>query len=408
MKKRKRLTKLISFILSLSLITMSLSFSAGAKAAAPDESRIVSVSDCERLGNYWLDLNYNDGTIIDEVLPITDGEMICSYCVSFIKDGFPNGYIVIDSDWYATNNILEFCFSGTGIYETLCENYGKDVDEKNVDKVIYVTGLFDYAIPVNSDNTVFYNSTNKLFDKQSVEVQCNRIKEIRKESKKLQAESVHACAGLSDSDKESFYGGFFVSATIPTSGGYTSKTITNALSFIPTVMSEYCVTGGFNGNCTPTAAANILNYYRERWGFANIGTSRQDVYDRIVSVSGWNQYGESGMSASEAKKAMKKIVENAKYVFSDTTYLFDLWSDWTRDLDNNYPVLTSVYGYKQDSTGSWTEVGHAIVAVGYREYNSGAKYLRVWDGWNATNNKYIWFDSDYFTSVDGVCIKVTN
>lgn len=113
------------------------------------------------------------------------------------------------------------------------------------------------------------------------------------------------------------------------------------------------------------------------------------------------------MSFSQATRGMKSAVNGAGYSFSSDTYWLDLWSDWKRDLGNDFPILTSVYGYKQNA-GSWEKVGHAIVAVGYREYESGANYLRVYDGWNWTNDKYIYFNSNYFTSVDGVCIKVSN
>ena len=65
-------------------------------------------------------------------------------------------------------------------------------------------------------------------------------------------------------------------------------------------------------------------------------------------------------------------------------------------------MLTGVRGSRQDSDGNWIEVGHAIVAIGYREYESGARYLRVLDGWNANNNRYIWFNSEYFDSIDGI------
>lgn len=173
-------------------------------------------------------------------------------------------------------------------------------------------------------------------------------------------------------------------------------------------MSDYLVQNGYSGNCTPTAAANLLSYYKENRSFSNLGTSRQDIYDRIVSNSGWNQYGTSGMSLSDAKKGMKSVVTAANYSFSSTDYWFDPWSSWKRDLGNNFPVLTAVYGYRTDDSGNWIEVGHSIVAVGYREYASGANYLRVYDGWNATNDKYIHFNANYFTSIEGMCIKVTN
>lgn len=65
-----------------------------------------------------------------------------------------------------------------------------------------------------------------------------------------------------DDDKEVYYDGFFTSGTISSTGGYTSTTITNAGAFTPTVMGDYKIENGYSGNCTPTAAANLLSYYK--------------------------------------------------------------------------------------------------------------------------------------------------
>lgn len=403
--KKRNIVKAMCLTLSIMFVFMSSGLSA--YAASSSKNSVISTSECAELAEYWLDAYYDDNTIIDEIVPISNGTEICSYCVSFTTDGIPDGYIVVDSNRYAVDNVTEFCFSGKGIYDLLCENYGERVDVNSNEKTIYSTGLFDYAIAVNDEQTVFYNSTHELLDRSTLTSQCNMTTEIKSDLGISTATRGSSTFSLDD-DKETYYNGFFTSGTITSTGTCTPKTITNAGSFTPSLMSEYRVENGYSGNCTPTAAANLLSYYMENRSFSNLGNSRQDIYDRIVSGSGWNQFGNSGMSLSDAKKGMKSVVTAADYSFSSTDYWFDPWSSWKRDLGNNYPVLTAVYGYRQDDSGNWIEVGHSIVAIGYREYTSGANYLQVYDGWNQTSDKYIYFNANYFTSIEGMCIKVTN
>ncbi len=177
MKNNYKIIKILCIILSFTCFLTSFSFLA--YTISLEENSMISIADCETLATYWLELYYDDATVIDEIIPISDGENICSYCVSFISNNSPNGYIVIDSDKYANNNIAEFSFSDLGIYETLCENSGKSI-ESSTNKVIYSTGLFDYAISVNCDNTLFYNSTNEFFNKQEIEKRCKQKKSVQK------------------------------------------------------------------------------------------------------------------------------------------------------------------------------------------------------------------------------------
>lgn len=362
--------KVLCTVLSL---VMLLSMSVTAFAISPSKNSTISTSECEDLATYWLGVYYDEDTIIDEIIPISNGTEICSYCVSFTTNDIPDGYIVVNSNRYAVDNVTEFCFSGKGIYDLLCDNYGDVVEVNSGEKIIYSTGLFDYAIAVDEEQTVFYNSTHELIGETELTAQCSKTAEVKAEIYSSSTSRGSSAYSL-DSDKETYYNGFFTSGTITSTGSYTSKTITNAASFTPSIMSDYLVQNGYSGNCTPTAAANLLSYYKENRSFSNLGTSRQDIYDRIVSNSGWNQYGTSGMSLSDAKKGMKSVVTAANYSFSSTDYWFDPWSSWKRDLGNNFPVLTAVYGYRTDDSGNWIEVGHSIVAVGYREYASGANH----------------------------------
>lgn len=96
------------------------------------------------------------------------------------------------------------------------------------------------------------------------------------------------------------------------------------------------------------------------------------------------------------------ICKNSGYKYSSDNH----WSDWKRDIDNGYPVYTALSGMK-NVNNQWTEVGHAVIAVGYREYQAnGERFLRVLDGWNRTSDRYIFFNSNHFTSKNGIAMKV--
>lgn len=189
--------------------------------------------------------NYDDNTILGEIIPIVTDDEVTAYCVNFQKDNKPNGYVVIDSEKYATNYVKEFSLSGLGIYDALVKNSGTE-NVTDTNKVIYSLGNYDYAISINSVGTWFYSSMSQLFTKA-----------------KLQA-------------------------------------------------------------------------------------------------------------------------------------FWDKLSDFVSDILDT-----------RTESEKWVEVGHAIVAVGYREYTNGDNYLRVYDGWNDTADKYIWFNSDYFTSIKGTKIEVS-
>ena len=203
-----------------------------------------------------------------------------------------------------------------------------------------------------------------------------------------------------------YTGGFFSNGQIPSTGAYDGYIIHAASTFSPTEMSTY-LTGEYEGNCAPTAAANILNYYREKRGFTALGASRQNIYDAIVSNSGWDKDNGPGMSFSQLKTGVKKVVEDAGYHVSFDNYLFDWWSSWVDDLNRDRTVYTVVSGSRpDDDSGAWINVSHAIVAVGWREYNDGPRYLCVWNGWS-TSMVYMYFNSNYFDSINGYMIHLT-
>lgn len=299
--------------------------------------------------------------------------------------------------------------SGEGIYETLVDNYNANgygnLNGKR-EKKIFSTGLFEYAIP--TDNNTCYTSNNEKLTLNTIRELARNIKNLQKYTKSELTE------------KKEYYDGFYNGSNlIPARFKYGA--LTGIETFTPSIMDDFIPFSAPNGqvvnlgNCSVTAATNLVSYYAEKRGFSNllINNSRHDTYDQLVALSGFKTYlpesankNQEGLNINQINSAINKYVKNRGYKYSSDTYWFNLWSDWRRDINNGYPAYTSVQG-KVFEDNQWKSAGHAVIAVGYREYDtSGEKYLRVLDGWYRRSDRYIYFNSNYFTSKNGIAMKV--
>lgn len=164
------------------------------------------------------------------------------------------------------------------------------------------------------------------------------------------------------------------------------------------------------GNCALTAATNIIGYYYRGRGMnsliippSNTFDYMQETYDRLVQLSGFNEYGSSGLSDITSTDAIKDLAEERGYSPSTSKYWLNLWSDFKRDLDNNWPVYTSIKGYNPVEN---KKMSHAMVSVGYRIYTNGSKFLNVIDGHMDSLDRFINFSDSRFDYVKGVVVKI--
>ena len=392
-KGRKRLKIMAALLLAVLLLVLSgANFFRFRVNAEEEDGTALTESECLVAADNWIRINYEDETRVADVVPVMCDDQIHSYCISFEKDGDPNGYVVIDTDRNAVNNITEFSLSGQNLYDILREKIQEETDCEAEGEAIYRTGPYEYALKTDAGN--YYTSSSETIGRKEMEVLQEHVQAERTGRETVESEYL------------SYYEGFFYDSEIPSEGEFYGYNIKGAAGFIPSIMSDFRAEGDYKGNCGPTACTNLLSYYSEIWDYTGLGTSREEIYENVLTVSGWDRQGSSGMTMSEANSAMKKIAKAAGYSYSSDSYWFDLWSDWTRDIENGWPVYTSVRGMKLNTEGAWESVGHAVIAVGYRVYDD-AKYLKIYDGWNAANNRFIWFDSDYFTSIEGRKIKIT-
>ena len=152
----------------------------------------------------------------------------------------------------------------------------------------------------------------------------------------------------------------------------------------------YCQDHVENNNrtyaCSVVALCNLAKYYRER-GYDKISRSFTTLYDTMWEKAGTNSSGTTS-NGNEAPAA-KAFMEDLGYSCSYDSYLFDSYSDFTRDLGNNKPCIFT-YGAKFGSKSG----GHAVLAVGYVETTND--YLR-----------YINFNGYDYTRKDGWSFSVS-
>ena len=372
----KSAKRFVCLVVVLVMVVSSFSFSAF--AISQKQVVIRSEAECERWGLVWLEWNYSSNTIIDSIIPIYDGRDVISYCVSFSCDSNPNGYVVID----IYTNVVEFALSGDNIYDAIHECCREINDRATKDRRLYSTGLFSYAVSINEDNTRFYNSTNEIITASELNKRCNELS--------WRNLTIQSFSNEKDEGKgKTIYDLVITLSEIPSTGAAEVYTIEKATRFYPTPMYEFCPPGGFSGNCAPTAAANILIYYKERRNLVRLGTSRQDIYNRLVSAAGWNQYVNDGSNGIDMCNAIKKVAKAAGYSSSYSTFLLKIWRLWENSINDDYPVYTSITANNDY---------HAVVAFGYRKYEDGKNYLRVWDGWSGMTHRYICFVASSFNS----------
>lgn len=390
MKKINVLVLIVVLVLG-----MATDVSAATKGTNSFNAEYITIDECMRAGSKWITANYSENTTISGVIPINDLDgTLNGYCINFSTDGKAAGYLVINALKYSDSYIREFAFDGNGIYDQLVIN---SQAKGKAEHVLYMTNPFEYAIKYQNGNGVqYYNSDTSVLSEQD---EISAFGEVPFDN-----DVYLPAAGTLSNDRQEYYTAFFDNSDLTSYTSNNNKTITGALSFTPYLMRDLR-TGTNTGNCGPTAITNICGYYRSR-GKTNIfkNNSLSDTYDEIITAVHFDIYGSDGTLYVNAKGGLVTYIESRAYDITLDSYLLNRWSSFKSDFDAHRPNLILIEGYKLKN-GSWEKVGHFVVGVGYRIMNDGERYVRVYDGWNATS-RFIHFGDDALTSFKGTAVDV--
>lgn len=341
--------KCFSLIISLAIM---LSFTTNALAAENNgTSTLLDELDAALVAGSILnsddptdDILTND-SVVDDVVPLyNESGSTVAYYVSFS----PTGYAVVNNST-ANPSVIEF---GAG------KNHLIEEAAHTSNRIIYnnPTEIYPASQAPQSRSSqldLYYYFPDLSTNNATASSHLDNLRQL-----------IPDAVVFSDGD----YG--FIDWDNMPSGSYTWDLVPNAAS------TDWATTGEFTAiaenHCGATAVTNFALYFANR-GYSNLKIN-SSVYDTFVAV---HEIVGNGPVMTIADKA-KTYFSNRGYTLS-TSSVGD-FSGIKTAIGNDRPCGILLANGIVD----W----HWIICVGYRDYSSGSKYMRIVDGWNDTTLKF--------------------
>lgn len=368
------------------LLCTTLSFNTMVFAEGCDVQDDQRVS-LEYIVQNWIDTQFQGDAEVSRIVTLKDTSDLCiGHLVSFEKDSLPAGYIVL-SHKEIDNPIIEFAYEGQSIYEYLEEQvtgYNDTFDSPQpystngevsysiAEENILYTDFINYSLNVKNGDDILLIDQNNLATILDITPNPN--------------------------SEDTFWDDYY---TFPPEGlgahRYGDEINFDALDD-GLKMSDMAPN---EGNCGPTSITDVVRLYakyelNDHSALPSLSlSSDKATYNRLVTYSGYA----SGAAVSMSKliSALKKHTKERGYSISVNDYLFDNWSDFTRDIQAKKPILL----YTSSSKSA-----HSQVVVGYRVFTSGSQYLMIHSGWT-TEASYVRYKPDSLTKFNGYCVSIS-
>lgn len=374
----------------LLLVSTMFSFSIVVRAQNNNQRSV------EHIIQNWIDSQYSGDAEVCEIVSLFNvNDEYIGQLVSFVKDNNPAGYIVL-SHMESEHPIIEYAFEGQSVYSYLVEQFAADqaniMAECQMNSSVQVVSSYSIA-EENVLYTDFINYSLKIRNEDEV-LLFNQHKQTQTFNESQNTEN----RSLPATDK--FFDGY---VDYPTESGLRIYNIIPGAGANSALVMENMpgATSG-EGNCGPTALANTVKLYAEYFlnGHASlpglrVNGSDADTYSRLVAISGYSSNDAASMS--ELLDALDEYSDERGYSCSIDNYWWDLWSDFTRDIESHKPILL----YTSSSAGT----AHAQVVVGYQLYDNDAKYLQVLTGWSS-NATFVKFKPSSLNNFNGYCVAI--
>ena len=308
----------------------------------------IAISAAIRLNssNEDEDILKKNGSKIEKIASIYDSKNTrIAYYITFS----PTGYAIVNNN---PNNpeLIEF-------------GYGKNEDIEEV---------------LNNDSVAKYFNQNNNFEKNNylrIDIKSDEIYDIYTDLKEDNQELLKEIRSVKESIKESIslrgkggYG-FYDWGQMP-SGNYESRTISGASS------TDWITTGEVSdlakNHCGATSVTNIALYFNNRgYSKLKINGDKCETFKKVHAIVG--------------NGPVMTIAGDTKTYFSNRGY------------ELKYSSVNSFDGIKNSVrndriTGILLANGivdwHWVLGVGYREYSSGDKFIRIVNGWNNTIDRF--------------------
>lgn len=379
-------------ILSL-FLTLCMALGLSSVAFAVDDS----YKTIEYIAQNWIDAQFSGNAEVENTISlrsVSTGETI-GYMISFKSNDSPAGYIVLSCEERG-QPIIEFSLEGQCVYHYLEQQY--DEIKTTVSANMSISNLNNAfsAKAVVEDNVLYTD-----FISYSIRVHSDTQSMLFDQFLQFTPYSESNLMKSSTTQDDPFFTDY---KTIPTEEGTkTVRNITGANEIRALCMEDMPNASSQEGNCGPTALANTAKLYAEFALNGNRGAlsdlkvndSDDDTYERLVAISGYSSSTPATMTTLVS--SMRSFAIERGYSCTITDYSSDYWSDFTRDIAANKPILL----YTANS-----EKGHAQVVVGYWEYDMGEKYVKILSGWT-TYPTFVKYKPSSLTRFNGYCVSIS-
>lgn len=308
-----------------------------------------------------------------------DGK-VTAYCVSFLRDSKPGGYVLI-SLITSGDPIVEFSFEGPSIADVIQEDSIMNISRSNADTPIYYLGPEMLFLQGSKSTTVEDVITGEEHQKEVVNAM------YKDQLAKTPMPAYSNGEGILD----------WADSNINSSSIYKITGFGNGSDYwLMDELSDGSV-------CAPTAATNVIWYWGVQRGRDWVLNSSATGYN-LASII-FNQMKRKmwtstslGTLDSAVRGAYVNYLEPKGKNYNTKILTQNSYSSFVAALNDNCPVHTMLR-----PSSSITAVGHDVMTFGYGKSKTGTNYLFVMDGW-FDYGRFVKFS--YYPIIKGVKVWV--
>ena len=313
--------------------------------------------------------------------------------IAFYLSFEPNGYVIINNN-IANPVIMEFSTSSYTELDILIEKK-RDIQNQDDDRAYICYGgasnlftISDALIHVDSMSASARSSVESVLQIEdfysfmnSINVQeYNKhmaLRDMIEEKHFLSSANMQLDAKSSYTvDELKVMYGMIDWSNMPTDASYYTKTIQGGANIDYGTTGEFSGVNGAQNHCAATAAFNVIAYYSVYLDIPELFVDD----DREGTFTAIHEYiGNGPVLFDRYNNGLADYAEDRGRTYHyERGGTYSLIKDGINSNHMSTILLTS-------SITSW----HMVNAVGYREYSTGTKYIRIVNGWENTANRFI-------------------
>ena len=399
--------KIISIILTVCLMSFTLCV---INVSAENDIGVITENEAKQLAILFIakninndDISWDNNTKINNTVALYDEyNEVTGYSVELTNNGASNGYVVISANAYDENIIKEFSSQLDPLY--------KEVISEKIDRVYHISPLEYYV--ENNNKVLSLDGINmskqtfvRMVENNMSDVVTADVSGVNKENnvvnynvELIRENPIEITPFVTGSQGTSIYNPLtWLSSQYSSTATWTNDGYGTLEPGITAFRQSDLETDA--NNCSITAIATVVYYYRHIKGYEDIDDSITDIYETVREKAVARGYSaEDGTDYWDIDNILTDTFSEYGYDMEGNNDYINLWNTVKSEITNNWsPVILSMTGGYYDN--------HTVTIVGWTQFKSSededevVRFLKVYDGWT-TSNRYI--DYEKITAIKNI------